>query len=249
MPRSGTLSSPARRDRLRLEPGLRSPRRPIKPRAAAPLRIHRPIPAQTEASAPLSDEELLSRYRDTRRPEHFAELFRRYSGELGRYLTRYLGDAALAEDVLQDTFLRVHAKCGLYRDGWPARPWLYAVAIHRAVDALRLSRRLPTVRLDPAHMAGEEVEPGSLLEVLASAEPGPLEELQERERQLWVRESVAQLPDPMRQTLVLAYYQGLSYAEIVVLLGIPLGTVKSRMHGAIARLRAMADSYNRAGSL
>ncbi|WP_254053942.1 RNA polymerase sigma factor [Singulisphaera sp. GP187] len=188
----------------------------------------------------------MGRYRDARRSEDFTALVVRYSDELSRYLARYLGDLALAEDVLQDTFLRVHRKCDLYRDGLPARPWLYAIAIHCAVDALRRSRKLPTIRIDgPCAAAVEEVDPGSLLELLASAAPGPLEELQGRERQEWVRESVARLSEPLRQVLLLAYYQGLSYAEIVGLLGIPLGTVKSRLHGAIAQLREMAERAKR----
>ncbi len=241
---SATLCRTARSIRYRPGHGSRSPRRLAVPREEAPPRALRPIPAETEDFAPPSDEDLLGRYRDERRPEDFVELVRRHSGELGRYLTRYLGDAALAEDVLQDTFLQVHVKCGLYRIGWPARPWLYTVALHRAVDALRRSRRLPTTRLDPSHEADG---PESLVELLARDEPGPLEELQERERQQWVRESLARLPEPLRQTLELVYYRGLSYAEIAGLLGVPPGTVKSRLHGAIARLRAMAERYDRAG--
>jgi RNA polymerase sigma-70 factor (ECF subfamily) len=190
---------------------------------------------------------LLGRYREERRASDFAELARRYSGELGRYLARYVGDDALAEDVLQETFLRVHTKCDLYRDGWPARPWLYAVAMHRAVDALRGSRRSAAGRPGHPHADAEPVEAGTLVELLADDEPGPLAELQERERQEWVRDSVARLPEPLRQALELAHYQDRSYAEIARRLSIPIGTVKSRLHAAIARLRAMADHYERAG--
>jgi RNA polymerase sigma-70 factor (ECF subfamily) len=206
-----------------------------------------PAPVQTLATL-ASDEELLRHYRDSQRPEDFAELTRRYSGELGRYLTRYLGDAALAEDALQDTLLLVHSKCSLYRDGCPARPWLYAVAIHRAIDTQRRARRMPSLRFEHGSSEGEPVKPGSLLETLAQDEPGPLEQLEEQERQSWVRKQVANLPENYRQVLVLAYDRELSYAEIAGLLGIPVGTVKSRLHGAIARLRALADRFDRTGS-
>jgi RNA polymerase sigma-70 factor (ECF subfamily) len=64
--------------------------------------------------------------------------------------------------------------------------------------------------------------------------------LREGERQRWVRESAARLPDLPRQALILACYRGLKYAEIASALGVPLGTVKSRLHAALARLRAMA---------
>ncbi len=239
---TATLRAPAPSVRLRGGSERRPSGRPTVSRREETPRTDRPSPAATTSFEPTSDEDLLGRYRDARRPGDFAELLRRYSGELSRYLARYLGDAALAEDVLQDTFLLVHAKCNLYQDGWPARPWLYAVALHRAVDALRRAKRLPRLRLDPTHAADE---PGSLLELLAGDGPGPLEELQERERQEWVRESVARLPDPLRQALVLTYYQGLSYAEVADLLAVPLGTVKSRLHGAIARMRAMAERSGR----
>jgi RNA polymerase sigma-70 factor (ECF subfamily) len=201
--------------------------------------VARPVPAEEQRLGPSSDEELLSRYRDSRRPECFAENHRRYSGELGRYLVRYLGDTAQAEDALQEKFLRVHTKCGLYRDGWPDRPWIYAVAIHRAVDAQRRWR--PSNPLDRPVAEHEPTDPATVLESLADDEPGLLEDLQQRERQLWVQDSVTQLPRPMRQVLVLAYDRELSYAEIAGLLGVPLGTVKSRLHVAIARLRAMAQ--------
>ena len=79
-------------------------------------------------------------------------------------------------------------------------------------------------------------------------EPGPLDELEEVERQRWVQDSVARLPEVLRQTLILAYYQGLKYHEIAEVLGVPLGTVKSRLHGAIARLRAMAQATHPFGS-
>jgi RNA polymerase sigma-70 factor (ECF subfamily) len=120
-----------------------------------------------------SDEELLCRYRDTRNPGDFAELVGRYAGALYRYLSRYLGDPALAEDVLQDTFLRVHAKCHLFRDGWHARAWLYSVATRRAIDTLRaLRRQSSTIDVE---LSDETYH--SVVDLLATDEPGPLDEL------------------------------------------------------------------------
>jgi RNA polymerase sigma-70 factor (ECF subfamily) len=118
--------------------------------------------------------------------------------------------------------------------------------MNRAIDSMRRWRP-PSHRLDRSRREDEPTELGPLVERLASPEPGPLEHLQERERQGWVRESLARLPEPLRLVLVLAYDRELSYAEIAVLLDIPLGTVKSRLHGAIARLRAIAEEAGRAG--
>ncbi|MGC8638693.1 MAG: RNA polymerase sigma factor [Isosphaeraceae bacterium] len=190
----------------------------------------------------------MSRYRDDGREAVFTELVHRYERELFRYLARYLGDSTLAEDVFQNTFLQVHMKRGLYEDGRPFRPWLYAIATHQAVDALRKAGRHPTISLDQRVTPTQrESEAGSLLDLLVTDGVGPLDELQEQERQQWVRESVERLPDVLRQTLILAYHQDLKYREIADILKIPVGTVKSRLHAALAKLQEMARAANRDG--
>jgi RNA polymerase sigma-70 factor (ECF subfamily) len=195
----------------------------------------------------LSDEALLSRYRDTGQTEDFESLIKRYQNELYRYLTRYLGDRALAEDVFQNTFLQIHLKRGLYEEGRPVRPWIYSIATHQAVDALRKLGRHPTISLDQRVNSGES-EAGSLIDLLTSDESGPLAELQGEERKEWVRDSVARLPEALRQTLILAYHQDLKYREIAEILKIPVGTVKSRLHAALAKLQQMAKAANRDGN-
>jgi RNA polymerase sigma-70 factor (ECF subfamily) len=189
--------------------------------------------------AQVSDEELLTRYRDRGRTEDFEELVHRYENELYRYLARYLGDPSLAQDVFQNTFLQVHQKRALYEDGRPVRPWLYSIATHQAIDALRKGGRHPTVSLDQRPTAGES-EAGSLVDLLVSPGEGPLAALQGEERREWVRRSVARLPEALRETLILAYHQDLKYREIAEILKIPVGTVKSRLHAALAKLQQMA---------
>src|SRR3982750_2801028 len=130
----------------------------------------------------VSDETLLSRYRDQGRAEDFNALIQRYEQELYRYLARYLGNPALAEDVFQNTFLQVHLKRGLYEDGRPVRPWLYSIATHQAVDALRKAGRHPTVSLDRRATTSGESDAGALVDLLVGEDAAPLAELQEKER-------------------------------------------------------------------
>jgi RNA polymerase sigma-70 factor, ECF subfamily len=195
----------------------------------------------------LSDEELMGRYREEARAELFAELVHRYERELYRYLARYLGDPTLAEDVFQNTFLQVHLKRGLFEEGRPFRPWLYAISTHQAVDALRKVGRHPTVSLDQRVGGSRDSDAGNLIDLLVSEETGPLSRMQETERQQWVRESIARLPEALRQTLILAYHQDLKYREIAEILKIPVGTVKSRLHAALEKLQQMARSAKRIG--
>src|SRR5947209_3170635 len=103
-----------------------------------------------------SDEELFARARGGEEPA-FAALVRRYERELYGYLRRYLGDATLADDVFQNTFLQVFTKIGKYEAGRPVRPWLYTIATHQAVDALRRNNRRQAVSLDREHV---ETAPG-----------------------------------------------------------------------------------------
>src|SRR5262249_48929778 len=194
----------------------------------------------------MSDEALLSRYRDAGRTADFDALVHRYEPELYRYLARYLGDRALAEDVFQNTFLQVHLKRGLYEDGRPVRPWLYSIATHQAVDALRKAGRHPTVSLDQ-RASNNEPDSGTLIDLLISNDEGPLTELQGEESKEWLPGRVARLADPLLETLITAYHQELKYREIAEILKIPVGTVKSRLHAALAKLQQMARAANRDG--
>ncbi len=201
-----------------------------------------------ESLTPDSDEALLTRYRESADPDDFHELVRRYERELYRYLARYLGNPALAEDVFQNTFLQVHLKRALYEDGRPVRPWLYSIATHQAVDALRKAGRHPTVSLDRRVASSGESEPGALVDLLVGDGVAPLAELQEQERRDWVTRSVEKLPEALRQTLTLAYHQDLKYREIAEILKIPVGTVKSRLHAALAKLQEMARASRQDGN-
>ncbi len=184
--------------------------------------------------ANLSDEELLLRYR-AGHTAAFTELVHRYERELYNYLRRYLGDATLAEDVFQTTFLQLHLKLDLYEKGRMVRPWLYTIATNQAIDALRKAGRHHTVSLDTKAPSQDE-SGNSFAELLEGAETDPLEGLESAERQQWVRDALERLPPYLRSVVVMAYYQGLKYREIADILGIPVGTVKSRLHAAIAKL-------------
>ena len=201
----------------------------------------------TEDLAAESDEAILSRYRDQADPDDFNALVRRYERELYRYLARYLGNPALAEDVFQNTFLQVHLKRALYEDGRPVRPWLYSIATHQAVDALRKAGRHPTVSLDRRVDGSGEGDSGALIDLLVGEGASPLSAMQEQERRDWVTRSVARLPDTLRQTLMLAYHQDLKYREIAEIQKIPVGTVKSRLHAALPELQGMARASRRDG--
>lgn len=184
---------------------------------------------------PRTDEELILEVR-RHDDDAFEALVHRYEHELYGYLRRYLGDAQLAEDVFQATFLRIHQKSDQFVDGNPFRPWLYAIATNQAIDARRRNHRHRMASLD--RRADGQADSGTLAETIAARGRTSAELTQDAETVNWVLEAVAALPEPLRSTLDLVYRQGLKQREAASRLGIPVGTVKSRINTALNRLHA-----------
>ncbi len=184
----------------------------------------------------MSDEALLSAYRDHADRVAFDELVHRYERELYSYLRRYLGDATLAEDTFQATFLQIHLKCDQFDQRRKFRPWLYTIATNQAIDAQRRNKRHRSVSLDRSTRHQDNDDLGSLMNLLVSREPGPEEQVLASQQSEWIRGAVDRLPDGLREAVHLVYYQGLKYREAADALNIPVGTVKSRLHSAILKL-------------
>ncbi len=184
----------------------------------------------------LSDEELLLQYRDHGNRPAFEELVHRYEKELYGYLRNYLGDPEMAEDVFQQTFLQIYLKCDQFEPERKLRPWLYAVATNQAIDHQRRCGRHRMASLDRRIGKDEESDTGAFIELFDSPQRGPAEESEIHEQADEIRRAVNDLPEQTRQVVLLVYFQGLKYREAAQALGIPVGTVKSRIHGAIQKL-------------
>jgi RNA polymerase sigma-70 factor (ECF subfamily) len=183
----------------------------------------------------LSDEQLIELYRNDRDPAVFTELVGRYQRELYNYLRRFLGDATLAEDVFQATFLQVHTKRDVFESGRKFRPWLYTIATNQAIDAQRRNRRHRRLSLNqPQHASGEAT--GALIDMVAGAAGDPAATAETGEQSEWVREEVDALPEPLRHAVQLVYFKGMKYRDAAKAMSVPVGTVKSRLLAAIQRL-------------
>ncbi|GIX48426.1 MAG: RNA polymerase subunit sigma-24 [Candidatus Tectimicrobiota bacterium] len=153
--------------------------------------------------------------------EAFAQLVRRYEHPLYNYLRRMVQDEALAADLLQETWLRLFQHAHRYDPARPLSTWLFAIAYHSCLDALRQRQRRQVV-------------------TSAAAAPGPADPqraLLAQEAQAAVRAAVASLPPAQRAVLLLRHYHGLSYQEIAAVVQCPVGTVKSRLHHALRHLQ------------
>jgi len=182
-----------------------------------------------------SDEQLLHSYRETSAPADFAELVSRYQRELYNYLRRFLGDATLAEDVFQATFLQVHIKREAFESGRKFRPWLYTIATNQAIDAQRRNRRHRRLSLNQPHEAAAG-SVGTLMDLVAGETGDPASAAEHGEQSAWVRGQVEALPEPLRNAVNLVYFKGMKYRDAAKAMSVPVGTVKSRLHSAIQKL-------------
>ena len=176
MDRRGGRPPATLNDEKRTERSFRSNRRrrTTVTRMNSTIEHMQPSASQTVPFAEWSDEDLMLAYRNDGERRAFETLVHRYERELFNYLRRYLGDAEMAEDAFQGTFLQVHLKCEHFEPGRKVRPWLYTVATNQAIDAKRRNRRHQAASLDRCCRAGEQDdEGGSLMEFLGSEEPGP----------------------------------------------------------------------------
>jgi len=191
-------------------------------------------PVESGAATTATDESLIMRACGQDGAAAFESLVHRYEHSLFGYLRRYLGSAEMAEDVFQATFLQVYRKRMSFEEGRRFRPWLYTIATHQAIDAQRRNRRHRMVSLDLRTKGNTEgVAIGDLI---AGDNRIAIDTLLTIEARAWVRSAVEQLPEAMRAVLTLVYDKGLKYSEVATRLGIPVGTVKSRVSTAIHRL-------------
>ncbi len=168
-------------------------------------------------------------------PTAFSELVRRYGDSILGYLMRMSGNHHQAEDLFQETFKRVHEKAHTFR-GDKFKSWLFTIATHVAIDGMRRRRRMRIVslnqRLDCTDQDSEELSAVALAD--DSCEPS--QEAAKAEQAEQVRDAIESLPARQRATLVLAYYQQLSYPEVAKVLNCSLGTVKTQMYRALRTL-------------
>jgi RNA polymerase sigma-70 factor, ECF subfamily len=193
-----------------------------------------PITSGTGGDTPLSAHrgimaDLLRRIAERADPAAFRELYEAYGPRVKAYMMRQGADAGTAEDLAQETLLTVWRKAALYAgDKGSTTTWVFAIARNLRIDRLR--REVPW----------QELPEGRLTE--ASSEPLPDDAMAEKERQERVQAALAELPLEQKDVVTLAYLEGLSHSEIAERLGLPLGTVKSRMRIAYQKIRQGLES-------
>ena len=192
---------------------------------------------------PRSDERLFLNGGDAA----MTQLVGRYERPLYRFLVNLVGDVHLAEDLFQETFLRLHRSRSNFQSGARLKPYLYRIALNAARDAHTKKRKSARkISLDgssgpPGDSPGETGE--AVKTHLPDGEPEPGANVEQAELRTRMQSAVKRLPESEREVVLLRVFDGLSFPEIAEVTGVPIPTAKSRMLYALRRLRPLMEGY------
>jgi len=179
----------------------------------------------------ITDEQVMWRVKMQDDPQAFARLVGRWEKPIQQLCARMTGDVHCGEDLAQETFARLFARRKDYEPAARFSTFLWRMALNLCYDELRKIQRRREWSLDPT---GDDAE--GTLDGISASGPAPDAALAEQERADAVRRALLQITEPYRVVVVLRHYEGLKFREIGEVLGIPEGTVKSRMAEALTRL-------------
>lgn len=184
-----------------------------------------------------SDEELVRRYLqgDT---DAFHQLVNRYTQTIYNLAYRYTGDQMEAENIAQDTFLRVYQALPTSRTDLPFKPWILRIAVNLCRDWAKKKR--PDLFGEPA---GDKEGQHPDIEALVDDRPLPLDRIEAEEMVGMMRQAVMELPESYRLVITLRYTEGLSYQEIAAVRGMPVNTVRTHLFRAKALLRQILERH------
>ncbi len=185
------------------------------------------------------DETKLIQYASEGDLDAFNRLVLAYQDIVYTQAYRMMGEQASAEDACQDAFISAYRNIRKYRGG-SFRAWLLRIVTNSCYDELRRRKRRPTTPLEPIDEFDEEIENPTWLE-----DPGesPEESYDRNQINLAIQRCLAALPEDFRSVVILVDVQGLDYYEASDAIGKPLGTVKSRLARARARMRECLQGF------
>lgn len=186
--------------------------------------MHRPADPAPERTDPARHAELVRRIAADEDRAAFEELFAFFAPRIKSFALKMGADPALADEVAQDVMMTVWRKATLYDSRQASvATWIYTIARNRRIDLVRRMRRPEIDPNDPTFVPDPE--------------PQPDETVSAHEREARLRHAITELPPEQAELLAEAFEQGLSHSEIAAKNGLPLGTVKSRVRLALAKLR------------
>ncbi len=186
-----------------------------------------------------TDEELIAQFQ-AGNENAYLEIVERFKNRLFAFVYRFVGDSDLAEDLVQDTLIKVYTHRHAYREIARFSTWIYTIAGNLARTELRKRKRRATFSMSTLGIGEREYE-------LPSEDYAPTKSLESWQTEKHIRIALGKLPLHFRTVIILRDVQELSYEEISKIMKIPLGTVKSRVNRARLRLQVMLSNLRNKG--
>jgi len=194
---------------------------------------------KTQNKYKVSDEELIRRFQAGDEGA-FEEIVKRYSNRLLNFAYRYVHDRKESEDIVQDTFLKVYQNRHAYREIAKFSTWIYTITGNLAKTVLRKRRSHKMHYFSQLGPEDKEFE-------YPSTDEKPEEPIEIRFDERLIQDAIDKLPEHFRVVIILRDIQELSYEEISNIIGLPLGTVKSRINRARLRLQKELQDLRKKG--
>jgi RNA polymerase sigma-70 factor, ECF subfamily len=174
-------------------------------------------------------------------PDALVALLERYQHRLYRYLLRIVREPATAEDLFQQTWIRVTENARRFDERRGIEPWLFSIARNLAIDYLR--------RVKPESLDEELPSGTARVDMLADAHPGVVETLIRQQRSSRLADAIGELTPMYREVITLRFEEEMKLEEISELLGVPLSTAKTRLRRALDALRELLAARLPGGEL
>ncbi len=194
----------------------------------------------------LTDEAHVQKYRQSKDLNSFSILVRRYQNRVFNAAYRMLGSKEEAEEVVQDTFIKIHQGMDSFRSESTFAAWVFRISHNLCIDTLRFRKKRSSIQLVPFKSRTVEGEGGSELpevDDIPDSSLEPAQQLDVQEESAVLEASLKSLPESQRAVLVLHDLEGFQYQEISQIIGASIGTVRSRLHYGRIKLKEILDAY------
>jgi RNA polymerase sigma-70 factor (ECF subfamily) len=193
----------------------------------------------------LTDEALVDKYRQARDMNSFRILVRRYQNRIFNSAYHLLGNKEEAEEVVQDTFVKVHQGIDKFREDASFGAWVFRISHNLCVDNLRFKKKKKAISTIPfiSHGSDEGESFEESIQDIADMTLEPAQKLDLKEESAVIEASLKSLPEAQRAVLILHDLEGFQYQEISEIIGASIGTVRSRLHYGRIKLKELLDSY------
>lgn len=199
------------------------------------LQISSSPPLEMDSTYRYTDEELIARFQEGDE-QAYIELVSRYRDKLMTFVYRFMNNYELAEDIVQDTLLKLYTHKHYYRSIAKFSTWIYTIAGNLSKTELRKKKRRKVINLSQVGSEDREYE-------FPATEPETGELVQSGYTEKKIQESIQKLPLHFRTVIILRDIQELSYEEVSKIVDVPLGTVKSRINRARLQLQKDLEEF------